>query len=131
MVHAENGDVIDILVNEAIAAGNLEPKYHALTRPPELEAEATNRAIRLAEVAGAPLYVVHLTNCGRAGGGAAGARPWQADLRRDLRAVLLLHQGRPGAARLRGRQVGLLAALPREERPAGALAGRRRQLACR
>jgi dihydropyrimidinase len=64
MVHAENGDVIDILVKEAVAAGNLTPKYHALTRPPELEAEATNRAIRLAEVAGAPLYVVHLTNYG-------------------------------------------------------------------
>lgn len=64
MVHAENGDAIDILVKEAIEAGNLEPKYHALTRPPELEAEATYRAIRLAEVAGSPLYVVHLTNAG-------------------------------------------------------------------
>ena len=64
MVHAENGDAIDVLIKEAVEAGNLEPKYHALTRPPELEAEATNRAIRLAEVAGAPLYVVHLTNAG-------------------------------------------------------------------
>src|SRR3954468_1458588 len=64
MVHAENGDAIDILVHEAIAAGNLAPKYHALTRPPELEAEATERAIRLAEVAGSPLYVVHVTNAG-------------------------------------------------------------------
>jgi dihydropyrimidinase len=64
MVHAENGDAIDILVNEAIEAGHLEPKYHALTRPPELEAEATERAIRLAEVAGSPLYVVHVTNAG-------------------------------------------------------------------
>ena len=64
MVHAENGDAIDVLIKEAVAAGNLAPKYHALTRPPELEAEATNRAIRLAEVAGAPLYVVHLTNYG-------------------------------------------------------------------
>jgi dihydropyrimidinase len=62
MVHAENGDAIDILVREAIEAGNLAPKYHALTRPPELEAEATARAVRLAEVAGAPLYVVHVTN---------------------------------------------------------------------
>ncbi len=62
MVHAENGDAIDILINEALAAGNLSPKYHALTRPAALEAEATSRAIRLAEVAGAPLYVVHLTN---------------------------------------------------------------------
>ena len=64
MVHAENGDAIDLLTKEAVAAGNLAPKYHALTRPPELEAEATARAIRLAEVAGAPLYVVHLTNSG-------------------------------------------------------------------
>jgi dihydropyrimidinase len=64
MVHAENGDAIDILVKDALAAGHTEPKYHALTRPPELEAEATNRAIRLAEVAGAPLYVVHVTNEG-------------------------------------------------------------------
>jgi dihydropyrimidinase len=64
MVHAENGDAIDILVKEALKAGQTEPKYHALTRPPELEAEATNRAIRLAEVAGAPLYVVHVTNAG-------------------------------------------------------------------
>lgn len=64
MVHAENGDAIDVLVREAIAAGNLGTKYHALTRPPELEAEATGRAIRLAEVAGCNLYVVHLTNAG-------------------------------------------------------------------
>lgn len=61
MVHAENGDAIDLLIHEAVAAGNLSPKYHALTRPPELEAEATGRAIALAAVAGAPLYVVHLT----------------------------------------------------------------------
>lgn len=64
MVHAENGDAIDILIKQAVAAGNLSPKYHALTRPPELEAEATYRAVRLAEVAGCPLYVVHLTNAG-------------------------------------------------------------------
>jgi dihydropyrimidinase len=64
LVHAENGDAIDVLVKQALAAGHTEPKYHALTRPAELEAEATNRAIRLAEVAGAPLYVVHVTNAG-------------------------------------------------------------------
>lgn len=61
LVHAENGDAIDILSKQAVAAGNLAPIYHALTRPPALEAEATNRAIRLAEVAGAPLYVVHVS----------------------------------------------------------------------
>jgi len=61
MVHAENGDMIDVLVRQALAAGNTEPLYHALTRPPEAEGEATNRAIQLAHVAGAPLYVVHVT----------------------------------------------------------------------
>src|SRR5690349_15537227 len=61
MVHAENGDVIDVLVKQALEAGNTEPLYHALTRPPEAEGEATNRAIQLAHLAGAPLYVVHVT----------------------------------------------------------------------
>src|SRR3954462_4602916 len=61
MVHAENGDAIDVLVRQALEAGNTAPRYHALTRPPELEGEATNRAIQLAHIAGAPLYVVHVT----------------------------------------------------------------------
>jgi dihydropyrimidinase len=61
MVHAENGDAIDVLVKEALARGETEPKYHALTRPPETEGEATNRAIQLARVAGCNLYVVHVS----------------------------------------------------------------------
>ncbi len=61
MVHAENGDAIAVLVEQALAAGNTAPRYHALTRPPELEGEATNRAIQLARVAGCPLYVVHVS----------------------------------------------------------------------
>jgi dihydropyrimidinase len=61
MVHAENGDAIEVLIADAIAAGNTDPIYHALTRPPETEGEATNRAIQLARVAGAPLYVVHVS----------------------------------------------------------------------
>jgi dihydropyrimidinase len=61
MVHAENGDAIDVLVKKALAAGKTEPKYHALTRPPETEGEATNRAIQLAHVARCPLYVVHVS----------------------------------------------------------------------
>ena len=61
MVHAENGDAIDVLVKQALAAGNTAPHFHALTRPPELEGEATNRAIQLARIAGAPLYVVHVS----------------------------------------------------------------------
>src|SRR5688572_5491708 len=61
MVHAENGDAIDVLVKQALANGQTEPHWHALTRPPETEGEATNRAIQLARVAGAPLYVVHVS----------------------------------------------------------------------
>jgi len=61
MVHAENGDAIDVLVKEALAEGKTKPKWHAATRPPITEGEATNRAIQLARVAGAPLYVVHVS----------------------------------------------------------------------
>jgi dihydropyrimidinase len=61
MVHAENGDAIDVLVKKALAEGHTEPHWHALTRPPETEGEATNRAIQLSRVAGCPLYVVHVS----------------------------------------------------------------------
>lgn len=61
MVHAENGDGADFLVEQNLAVGNITPKYHALSRPPIVEGEATNRAIALAEIAEAPLYIVHLT----------------------------------------------------------------------
>ena len=64
-VHAENGDVIDVLVNEHLAAGKTAPKYHLTTRPLEAEAEATRRAIMLAEIADAPIYIVHVS-CTRA-----------------------------------------------------------------
>jgi dihydropyrimidinase len=61
MVHAENGDAIDIIVKRAVAEGKTAPIWHARTRPMETEAEATNRAIQLARIAGAPLYVVHVS----------------------------------------------------------------------
>ncbi|RKQ34686.1 dihydropyrimidinase [Oceanobacillus halophilus] len=61
MVHAENGDVIEYLTQEALKAGNTEPIYHALTRPPELEGEATGRAAKLTALANSQLYVVHVT----------------------------------------------------------------------
>jgi dihydropyrimidinase len=61
MMHAENGIAIDQLVAAAIAAGRTDPVHHGLTRPPELEGEATNRAIQLARVADCPLYIVHLS----------------------------------------------------------------------
>jgi len=60
-VHAENGPVIQVLIEEAVARGQTDPKYHALTRPSLMEGEATHRAIRLAELAHTPLYVVHLS----------------------------------------------------------------------
>jgi dihydropyrimidinase len=60
-MHAENGGVIDVLVQKAIPEGHKEPKWHALTRPMTAEAEATRRAIALSEMAGVPLYVVHLS----------------------------------------------------------------------
>ena len=61
MMHAENGIAIDQLVARALAEGKTEPVQHGLTRPPELEGEAANRAITLAKVTGAPLYIVHMT----------------------------------------------------------------------
>jgi dihydropyrimidinase len=60
-MHAENGGVIDVLVKKALAEGKTAPKYHALTRPARAEAEATHRAIALAEIAGVPIYIVHLS----------------------------------------------------------------------
>jgi len=61
MMHAENGIAIDELVAIALAEGRTDPVEHGLTRPPELEGEATSRAIQLARVTGAPLYIVHLS----------------------------------------------------------------------
>ncbi len=61
-MHAENGGVIDVLVQRALAKGQTAPKYHALTRPPRAEAEATHRAIALAEIADVPIYIVHLSS---------------------------------------------------------------------
>ena len=60
-MHAENGGVIDELVKEALRKGETAPKYHALTRPPTAEGEATGRAIALSEMAGVPIYIVHLS----------------------------------------------------------------------
>jgi dihydropyrimidinase len=60
-MHAENGGAIDVIVQRALAEGKTAPKYHALTRPTTAEAEATGRAIALAEMAGSPVYIVHLS----------------------------------------------------------------------
>jgi dihydropyrimidinase len=62
LVHAENGSVIDVLVRRALAEGKTAPLYHALTRPASAEAEAVHRAIALAEMAGASIYIVHVSS---------------------------------------------------------------------
>ena len=61
MMHAENGIVIDVLREQALARGETDPIYHSTTRPPVTEAEATHRAIAYAELAGSPLYIVHMS----------------------------------------------------------------------
>src|SRR5438034_6615101 len=60
-MHAEHGGVIDVLVQRALAERKTAPKYHALTRPARAEAEATHRAIAMAEIADVPIYIVHLS----------------------------------------------------------------------
>src|SRR3954454_8642992 len=61
-MHAENGSVIDVIVQQALAEGKTAPIYHALTRPTTAESEAVHRAIALAEMAGVPIYIVHLSS---------------------------------------------------------------------
>jgi len=61
-MHAENGSVIDVIVRQTLAEGKTAPIYHALTRPTVAEAEAVQRAIAMAEIAGAPVYIVHLSS---------------------------------------------------------------------
>jgi dihydropyrimidinase len=60
-VHAENGSIIDLITREALAQGKTAPRYHAATRPTAAEAEATGRALALAETAAAPVYIVHVS----------------------------------------------------------------------
>jgi len=62
MIHAENGGAIEVLIEESRRRGETAPRFHALTRPPRAEGEATARAIALAEMAGAPVFIVHLSS---------------------------------------------------------------------
>ncbi len=62
MMHAENGGPIDVLVKEHLAEGKTEPKYHGMSRPAAMEGEAVHRVFKLAELAGTPAYIVHLTS---------------------------------------------------------------------
>ena len=109
MVHAENGDAMAKLQEQALARGDVDPIWHAHTRPEAVEAEATGRAIRLAEIADAALGVVHVTCAGAADEirRAHDARPGRA--RRDVPPVPGDDDRRPEQARVRGREVRLLA----------------------
>ena len=61
LVHAENGDAITQLINNLLAEGKVEPKYHAQSRPPSMQADGVARAVRVAEVAKAPVFIVHVS----------------------------------------------------------------------
>jgi dihydropyrimidinase len=61
MMHAENGMAIDVVAAQAVERGETDPYYHGVVRYPIFEGEATNRVIRLAEAAGVPVYIVHLS----------------------------------------------------------------------
>lgn len=62
LVHCENGEVIDALIEDALFHGHQEPKYHALTRPSVLEADAIGRVIKVAELVGTPVYIPHISS---------------------------------------------------------------------
>ncbi len=109
MMHAENGPAIDVVAGDEVAAGRTDPYYHGVARYPIFEGEATNRVIRLAEAAGAPVYIVHLSARDALDEVRAARDRGSRRLRRDLPAVPVPVAGRPGR-RLRGREVRLLAA---------------------
>jgi dihydropyrimidinase len=101
MMHAENGPAIDVLVAQAVGRGETDPVYHSLTRPAELEAEATQRAIQLARVAGGvPLYIVHMSASGAleavAAARHAGANVFGETCPQYLYLTLEDHLARPG-----------------------------------
>ena len=124
LMHAENGLAIDVVAAQNFEAGNTDPYYHGTSRSPVMEGEATNRVIRLAEVAGVPVYIVHLSAHRGAERGSPRPRRGTAGLRRDLPAVPVPDAGRHGQ-RLRGREVHLLAAVASQGARARAVEGPR------
>ena len=132
-MHAENGGVIDVLVKQALAEGKTAPKYHALTRPARAEAEATHRAIALAEIADVPIYIVHLSAAEALEMVTEARDRGPAGVRGDLSAVPVPVLRQLRRAGIRRRQVrdepaaagaghaGPPVARPRLQRPAGDL----------
>ena len=130
MMHAENGSAIDVLVQQALARGDTAPYYHGITRPWQTEQEATHRAIMLADLTGAPLYVVHVSAkqalAQIAEARDAGQNVFGETCPQYLYLSLEEQLGAQRAVgRLRGREVGLLdaAALAGRGPPGRAVAG--------
>ena len=129
LVHAENGGAIDVVVAQALAAGHTAPHFHALTRSVEAEAEATHRAVALAHMAGATVYIVHLSNADslrelRAAQAKRSPRP-----RRNLHPIPRPLARRPDARpQLRRGQVRLHPTPPQAREPRPSLASPRRRL---
>ena len=125
MVHCENGWAIDVLVERALAAGQTDPIYHAYTRPEILEAEATYRSVRLAELAGADVFIVHVT-CGMAADEIAAGQERGVHVSGETCLQYLTNTIEDlEAARLRGRPLRVLAAAARGAEPGAALGGAR------
>jgi len=99
-MHAENGSVIDVIVQKALAEGKTAPIYHGFTRPTTAEAEAVNRSIAMAEMAGVPVYIVHLSSDDALNKVREGARSWIAGFRGDLPAVFVAIDRRKWSGRI-------------------------------
>ena len=129
MMHAENGPAIDVLAEQLYNQGKTAPYYHGIARAWQMEEEATHRAIMLADLTDAPLYVVHVS-AKQAVAQLAAARDRGKNVFGEtcpqyLYLSLEEQLGAGGEGRLRGRQVGLLdaAALPRGGPPGRDVAG--------
>ena len=123
MVHAENHDMIGWLSGRLVGEGHQAPKFHAAGHPKLAESEATGRAIDLAELVDAPLYIVHVSSKGSRRGDRRRAPARTQGLRRDLPAVPAADRGGPRQAGDGRGEVLLQPRAPRRGVPGGALGG--------
>ena len=112
MMHAENGGPIDVLIHQYLAEGKTDPVNHSLTRPPAMEGEAVHRVFKMAELAGAPAYIVHLSSRDALNAVREARDRGVAAYAETCPQYLYLSIRRHGEARLRGGQVRVLAAAP-------------------
>ena len=122
MVHAENFECLTWLTGRLEAAGKIEPKYHATSRPMAVEREATHRAITLAEIADTAMLIVHVSGCEAADEIRRAKQTRAEHPRRDLSAVPAPDRSGSRSARFRRRKVHVQSAAARQGEPSGALA---------